>query len=65
MTINTTQLGSFLSPVWQEISSLWSGVDFLPDSLPDLEQPAQARFSSSVADTALSESNHGRPEPCW
>ena len=65
MTINTTQLGSFLGPVWQEIRSLWSGVDFgFPDSLPDLEQPGQAHFTSTVVDTALPE-GRGRPEPCW
>jgi len=66
MTITTTQLGSFIGPVWHEISSLWSGVDFwFPDSLPDLEQPAQARFTNRVPDKSPSESNHGRPEPCW
>ncbi len=66
MTFNTTQLGSLVGPVWQEISSLWSGVDFaFPDSVPDLEQPAQARFAGTAADESLSESNPGRPEPCW
>ncbi len=43
MTINTAQLRSFMGPVWQEISSLWSGVDFafsdvLPDSAAQLER---------------------------
>ena len=51
MTINTTQLRSFIGPVWQEISSLWSGVDFsfsdvLPDSATQLErEPCIAEVS--------------------
>jgi hypothetical protein len=66
MTFHTTQLGSFIGPVWQEISSLWSGVDFsFTDFLPELERPSQTQLSSTVSDKSLSESNHGRPEPCW
>jgi hypothetical protein len=66
MTFNTTQLGSFIGPIWQEISSLWSGVDFsFTDFLPESEQPSQTQLSSTVSDKALSESNRGRPEPCW
>jgi hypothetical protein len=43
MTINAAQLRSFIGPVWQEISSLWSGVDFsFADTLQDsAEQPEQ------------------------
>jgi hypothetical protein len=42
MTKNSTQLRSFIEPVWQEISSLWSGVDFpyyepMPDPAMQLE----------------------------
>ena len=63
---NTTQLGSLMGPVWQEISSLWSGVDFaFSDSVPDLEQPAPARFAATATDGSLTESNPGRPGPCW
>jgi hypothetical protein len=64
MTIHTTRLGSFIGPVWQEISSLWSGVDFsFSDSLPDLEQPAH--FADAVPEKSPYESNPGRAEPCW
>jgi hypothetical protein len=36
MTFDTTPLRSFIRPVWQEISSLWSGVDLeFSDPMPD------------------------------
>jgi hypothetical protein len=67
MTINTTQLRSFVGPVWQEISSLWSGVDFsfsdgLPDSSERLEQTLLARATAGDADSGI---HSGRSEPCW
>jgi hypothetical protein len=40
MTVNDTQLKSLIGPVWQEISSLWSGVDFsFGDPLPESTEP--------------------------
>jgi len=68
MTINTAQLRSMIGPVWQEISSLWSGVDFsFSDSLPDLDPadlPAGPRFLSESGDGPHSGSSHCHPEPC-
>ena len=66
MTSDTMQPRSIIGSVWQEISSLWSGVDLsFSDSLSDLaEQPAPPRFRS-LSDEAYSESNHGNIEPCW
>ena len=45
---NSTQLRSLIEPVWQEISSLWSGVDFpfsepMPDPAAQLEPALPAR----------------------
>jgi hypothetical protein len=46
MTINT-QLRAFIGPVWQEISSLWSGVDLsFSESLPDPTE--QELFAGTV-----------------
>ena len=45
MTINNTQLRSFVGPIWHEISSLWSGVDFsFSDLLPDSAEPSGEAF---------------------
>jgi hypothetical protein len=42
MTVNATQLRSLIGPVWQEISSLWSGVDFpFSDPLPEPAEPLE------------------------
>jgi hypothetical protein len=67
MTVNATQLRSLIEPVWQEISSLWSGVDF---SFSDpLLEPAetleQALFPGNVAGdphTGFDQHHHLR---CW
>jgi hypothetical protein len=66
MTINTTQLRSFIGPVWQEISSLWSGVDFsfsdlMPDSAAQLEPVLS---STTTAADAHSGTNRGYREQC-
>jgi hypothetical protein len=51
MTINTTQLRSFIGPVWQEISSLWSGVDFsFSDDMPD--SAAQDRAGQCITEVS-------------
>jgi hypothetical protein len=67
MTVNTTQLRSFIGPIWQEISSLWSGVDMsFPDPLPDpAEQSEQAFFPRTVAVDSHSEIDRGPCQPCW
>jgi hypothetical protein len=64
MTINTTQLRSFMEPVWQEISSLWSGVDFsFPDPVADsAAQHESLHAPSTTAGDAHSASRHQR---CW
>jgi hypothetical protein len=64
VTINTTQLRSFFGPIWQEISSLWSGVDFsFSDPLPDsAEQSEQAFFLRTIASDPHSGINQGRYE---
>jgi hypothetical protein len=51
MTINTTQLRSFIGPVWQEISSLWSGVEFsFSDAVLDSAgQPEPVLSSTTIA----------------
>jgi hypothetical protein len=54
MTVDATQLRSLIGPVWQEISSLWSGVDFsfsdpLPESAEPLEQLALMASDVGVA----------------
>ena len=66
MTSDTMQPRSIIGSVWQEISSLWWGVDFsFSDSLSEpTEQPEQPRFRS-LSEEAYSESNHGNTEPCW
>jgi hypothetical protein len=65
VTINTTQLRSFVGPIWQEISSLWSGVDFsFSDPLADsAEQSEQALFA--VGHDPQSGINRGHYEHCW
>ena len=65
MTVNATQLRSLIGPVWQEISSLWSGVDFsFSDPLPDsTEQLEQGAFLTMGGDS-LSGINRGRHEHC-
>ncbi len=66
MTSDTVQQRSIIASVWQEISSLWSGVDFsFSDSLSDLaEQTPQPRIINR-SDEPYTEINHGNPEPCW
>jgi hypothetical protein len=51
MTVNATQLRSLIGPVWQEISSLWSGIDFsFSDPLPEPAEPLeQAPFPGNIA----------------
>jgi hypothetical protein len=40
VTVNATQLRSLIGSIWQEISSLWSGVDFsFSDPLPESAEP--------------------------
>ena len=67
MTINTTPLRSFIAPVWHEISSLWSSVDFwFGDSVPDLaEQSGQAFFVGTVLSDQQSGINRGSYGHCW
>jgi hypothetical protein len=68
MAVNTTtQLRSFIEPIWQEISSLWSGVDFsFSDPLSDAaEQSEQAFFPGAVAGDPDSGINRGHYEHCW
>jgi hypothetical protein len=65
MTVNATRLRSFIGPVWQEISSLWSGVDFsFYDPLPEPAEPLeQALFPGNVArgpHTGVDQRNHLR-----
>ena len=66
MAVNTTQLRSFVRPIWQEISSLWSGVDFsFSDPLPDSsEQSEQAFFPRTAAGGSHSGINRGHFEHC-
>jgi hypothetical protein len=66
MTINTTQLRSFIGPVWQEISSLWSGVDFsFSDAMPDSAVQLEPVLSSTtIAGDAQSGINRGYREQC-
>ena len=66
MTINTTQLRALIGPVWQEISSLWSGVDFLfsdvlPDSAAQLEPVLSPTTTAGDAHSAI---NRGYREQC-
>jgi hypothetical protein len=68
MTVNTTQFRSFIGPVWQEISSLWSGVDIsFSDPTPDsAEQSEQAFFPRIVAGGPHSGNDRGgHYEHCW
>ncbi len=60
MTIKATQRRAFLVPVWQEISSLWSGVDlFFYDALQDgagpldPQLPSKRRFPNSSGNARL------------
>jgi hypothetical protein len=67
MTVNATQLRSLIGPVWQEISSLWSGVDFsFSDPLPEPGEPLeQALFPGNAAGdlpTGVDQRHHSR---CW
>ena len=67
MTVNATQLRSLIEPVWQEISSLWSGVDFsFSDPLPEPAEPLeQALFPGYVAGdphAGVDQRHHLR---CW
>ncbi|HEY2463309.1 MAG TPA: hypothetical protein VGI32_04570 [Steroidobacteraceae bacterium] len=67
MTINTTQLRAFIGPVWQEISSLWSGVDFsFSDSWPDpAEHPEQALFVGTMTGDPQSGIDGRLYQHCW
>jgi hypothetical protein len=67
MTITTTQLRSFIEPVWQEISSLWSGVDFsFSDPLQEAnEQFEQALFPGSVTGDPRTGVNQQHFQHCW
>jgi hypothetical protein len=67
MIINTTQLRSFIEPVWQEISSLWSGVDFsFSDPLAEsAEQFEQAFFPGSVAGDPRTGVIERHYQHCW
>lgn len=64
---DTTRLRSFVGPVWQQISFLWSGVEFsFYDPLPDSnEQPEQGLFPRTEARDPRSGSERGRYEHCW
>jgi hypothetical protein len=66
MTINTTQLRSFIGPVWQEISSLWSGVDFsFSDAMPDSAAQLEPVLSpTTIAGDARSALDRGYREQC-
>jgi hypothetical protein len=65
VTINTTQLRSFIGPIWQEISSLWSGVDFsFSDLLPDSAEQSEEAFFSVVGDPQVG-INQAHREHCW
>lgn len=66
MTRNSMQLRSFIEPVWQEISSLWSGVDFpfsepMPDPAMQLQSVLPAR---TVAGDAYAGIDRGYHERC-
>jgi hypothetical protein len=66
MTINATQLRSFIGPVWQEISSLWAGVDLsFSDPTPDSAAQREPVLSAtSIAVDAHSGINRGYREQC-
>jgi hypothetical protein len=65
VTTNTTQLRSFIGPIWQEISSLWSGVDFsFYDPLPDSAEQSEGAFFPVVGDPQAG-INQGHREHCW
>jgi hypothetical protein len=67
MTINTTQLRSFIQPVWQEISSLWSGVDFsFSDPLADSAEHSEHVFlKGPIPGEPHFGINRGHQERCW
>jgi hypothetical protein len=67
MTINTSPLKSLIGPFWQEISSLWSGVDFAfsDPSSDSVEQDEPALFASRAPAEPRSGINQGRYERCW
>jgi hypothetical protein len=51
VTITSTQLRSFIGPIWHEISSLWSGVDFsFSDLSPDSAEQSEEAFFPRVDD---------------
>jgi hypothetical protein len=64
--INAKQLRCFVAPVWHEINSLWSGVDFsFSDPLPDsAEQLDQALLAGSVAHEPHSGVNQRHYQHC-
>jgi hypothetical protein len=50
MPIDTTQPRSFVGSVWQEISSLWSGVEFpFYDQLQDASQQPERELAPFIA----------------
>jgi len=67
MTPNTMQLRSFIEPVWQEISSLWSGVDFsFSDPWQEsTEQIEQALFPGSIAGDPRTGASQRHSQRCW
>jgi hypothetical protein len=67
MAVNATQLRSLIGPVWQEISSLWWGVDFsFSDPLPEPPEPLeQALFPGNVAGDPHTGVDQRHRLRCW
>jgi hypothetical protein len=61
------QLRSLIGPVWQEISSLWSGVDFpVYDRLQDSSEHSEQELSPHITQRdANADGSAGHLERCW
>jgi hypothetical protein len=70
MTIRNPRMRSIVEPLWQEVSSLWSGVEFAfydpTNAEAELEQGATAVNRAHPAPrNAHPGAAAGRFEPCW
>jgi hypothetical protein len=70
MTIRNPLMRSIVEPLWQEVSSLWSGMELPFYDPPKAEvEPAQEALAVNPTDAAPSDTGTGaragRFEHCW
>jgi hypothetical protein len=68
MTNKATGLMGLLTPIWQEVSSLWSGAEFAfldQSSYGDGEDAASAAFLDVTSMSNHSEMEAGQLGHCW